>query len=115
MGLVPEDTGSAWHLAGALMYFAAGALALLVLGWLWLRQTPLGWFILACGAVSLAALIAGGLTGMHVPEPGTLERLMGYPITVGVAAAGLVVAQRVQHERTVRQRARARTQARSRT
>ncbi|CAH0207545.1 hypothetical protein SRABI26_02074 [Arthrobacter sp. Bi26] len=107
VGLVPEDTGSAWHVAGALMYFAAGALALLVLGWLWLRQTPLGWFILACGAVSLAALIAGGLTGMHVPEPGALERLMGYPITLGIAAAGLVIAQRVQHERTVRKLARA--------
>jgi hypothetical membrane protein len=109
VGLVPEDTGSAWHVAGALMYFAAGALALLVLGWVWLRQTPLGWFILACGAVSTAALIAGGLTGMHVPEPGTLERLMGYPITAGIAAAGLVVAQRVQHERTVRKHARAQT------
>ncbi|WP_043436992.1 DUF998 domain-containing protein, partial [Arthrobacter sp. I3] len=107
VGLVPEDTGSAWHVAGALMYFAAGALALLILGWLWLRQTPLGWFILGCGAVSLAALIAGGLTGMQVPEPGALERLMGYPITVGVAAAGLVIAQRVQHERTARKLARA--------
>jgi hypothetical membrane protein len=106
VGLVPENTGSVWHIAGALMYFAAGAVALLVLGWLWLRQTPLGWLILACGAVSLAALIAGGLTGMHVPEPGTLERLMGYPITVGVAAAGLVIAQRVKHERTLRRRAR---------
>ena len=74
---------------------------------MWLRQTPLGWFILACGVVSLAALIAGGLTDMHVPEPGTLERLMGYPITVGVAAAGLVIAQRVQHERTLRKQARA--------
>lgn len=107
VGLVPEDTGSGWHVAGALMYFAAGALALLVLGWLWLRQTPLGWFILACGIVSSVALIAGGLTGMLVPEPGTLERLMGYPITLGVAAAGLVLAQRVQHERTLRKRARA--------
>ena len=105
VGLVPEDTGSAWHVAGALMYFAAGSLALLVLGSLWLRQTPLGWIILACGAVSFTALIAGGLTGMHVPEPGTLERLMGYPITVGVAAAGLVIAQRVQSERALRRRA----------
>ncbi|WP_091564006.1 hypothetical protein [Arthrobacter sp. ok362] len=109
VGLVPEDSGSAWHVVGALMYFAAGALALLVIGWLWLRQTPLGWFILACGAVSLAALIAGGLTAMHVPEPGTLERLMGYPITLGIAAAGLVIAQRVQRERTVRKLARAQT------
>jgi hypothetical membrane protein len=105
VGLVPENTGSVWHIVGALMYFAAGAVALLVLGWLWLRQTPLGWLILACGAVSLVALIAGGLTGMHLPEPGTLERLMGYPITVGVAAAGLVIAQRVKHERTLRRRA----------
>ena len=39
-----------------LMYFAAGGLALVLIGWLWRRQTPLGWFILACGAVSLAAL-----------------------------------------------------------
>lgn len=106
VGLVPEDAGSPWHVAGALMYFAAGAVALLVLGGLWLRQTALAWIILACGAVSLTALIAGGLTGMHVPEPGTLERFMGYPITVGVAAAGLVIAQRVQHERALRRRAR---------
>ena len=67
----------------------------MLLGWLWLRQTPLSWPILACGLVSLGALIAGGVTGMDVPEPGTLERLMGYPITIGTAAVGLVVAQRV--------------------
>ena len=36
--------------SGPSLYFAAGALALLLLGWLWLRQTPLGWPILACGA-----------------------------------------------------------------
>ena len=42
------------------------------------------------------------MTGLDVPEPGTLERLMGYPITVGVAAAGLVIAQRVRRERQVR-------------
>jgi hypothetical protein len=89
------------------MYFAAGALALLVLGGLWVRRTPLGWIILACGVVSMAALVAGGVTDMHVPEPGTLERLMGYPVTVGVAAAGLVIAQRVRHERTMRKAARA--------
>jgi len=39
---------------------------------------------------------------MAVPEPGTLERLMGYPITIGTAAVGLVVAQRVRKERTTR-------------
>jgi hypothetical protein len=102
VGFVPEDAGSAWHGVGAVMYFAAGALALLLLGWLWLRQTPVGWFILACGLLSLGALITGGVTGMRVPEPGTLERLMGYPITIGMAAVGLVVAQRVRSGRIMR-------------
>ena len=103
VGLVPEDVGSGWHYTGALMYFIAGALAVLVLGALWLRQTPLGWFVLVCGLASSAALVTGGLTGMNVPEPGTLERLMGYPVTVGVATAGLIIAQRVsQHRKEVR-------------
>jgi hypothetical protein len=80
----------------------------LVLGALWLRQTPLGWFVLVCGLASSAALVTGGLTGMDVPEPGTLERLMGYPVTVGMATAGLIIAQRVsQHRKEVRAAARA--------
>lgn len=108
VGLVPEDAGSAWHVVGAIMYFAAGGVALVLLGGLWLRQTPLGWLILASGVVSLGALITGGASGMNVPEPGTLERLMGYPITIGTAAVGLVVAQRVGRERTVRRLAAAR-------
>jgi hypothetical membrane protein len=110
VGLVPEDTGSAWHVVGAVMYFAAGAVALLLLGCLWFRQTPLGWLILACGVVSFGALMTSGVTGMHVPEPGTLERLMGYPITIGVAAVGLVVAQRVRRERAVRKAQKALTE-----
>jgi hypothetical membrane protein len=103
VGLVPEDVGSGWHFAGAVMYFLAGAAALLVLGILWLRKTAMAWFILACGAVSAAALATGGLTGMAVPEPGALERLMGYPVTLGMATAGLVIAQRVhRHRKQVR-------------
>lgn len=104
VGLVPEDAGSVWHAVGAIMYFAAGGLALVLLGWVWLRQTPLSWPILACGVVSLGALVAGGVTGMDVPEPGTLERFMGYPITIGAAAVGLVVAQRVGKQRATARR-----------
>ncbi|HSN35178.1 MAG TPA: DUF998 domain-containing protein [Arthrobacter sp.] len=115
VGLVPEDAGSAWHAVGAILYFAAGGLALVLLGLLWLRQTPLSRFILACGVVSLGALVAGGVTGMNVPEPGALERLMGYPITIGTSAVGLVVAQRVGKERTVARQARARATAAGRS
>jgi hypothetical protein len=114
VGLVPEDAGwFAVHLTGALMYFIGGALALLLLGVLWLRQSPLGWFILACGAVSFGALVTGGATGMAVPEPGTLERFMGYPVTIGLATVGLVIAQRVQQELKARKAARAAAQATS--
>lgn len=57
------------------------------------------------------ALVIGGLTGMDVPEPGTLERFMGYPVTVGLATAGLVIAQRVRRELKVRKAARAAARA----
>ncbi|SDW00958.1 hypothetical protein SAMN04487912_101104 [Arthrobacter sp. cf158] len=99
VGLVPEDLGSPWHFAGALMFFIGGGFALLLLGVLWFRQTPVSWFLTACGLLCIGALIVGGLTGMDVPQPGTLERLMGYPVTIGLAAAGLVIAQRVHTER----------------
>ncbi|MEW1807402.1 DUF998 domain-containing protein [Arthrobacter sp. SLBN-53] len=111
VGLVPEDAGSPWHYAGAVMYFAAGGAALVVLGILWLRKTGMAWFLLVCGGVSLAALTTGGLTHMRVPEPGTLERLMGYPVTVGMAAAGLVIAQRVHRHRKQRREAAASARA----
>jgi hypothetical membrane protein len=103
VGLVPEDSGLSFlHLTGALMFFIGGAFALLFLGVLWLRQSPLGWFILTCGAASFSALVIGGITRMDVPEPGTLERFMGYPITIGLATVGLVIAQRVRQELKVR-------------
>lgn len=102
VGLVPEDLGSPWHYAGAILYFLAGGVALLVLGLLWLRKSRMAWFLLVCGGVSLAAVATGGLTRMRVPEPGTLERLMGYPVTAGMAAAGLVIAQRVHRHRKQR-------------
>ncbi|MFF1830183.1 DUF998 domain-containing protein [Paenarthrobacter sp. NPDC058040] len=102
VGLVPEDFGSPWHFAGALMFFIGGGFALILLGILWLRQTPVSWFLAACGALCVGALVVGGLTHMDVPEPGLLERLMAYPVTIGLAAAGLVIAQRVHRERRFR-------------
>jgi hypothetical membrane protein len=99
VGLVPEDLGSPWHFAGALMYFIGGAFALLLLGFLWLPHTRMSWFLLACGTVCLGALMMGGATRMELPEPGTLERLMAYPLTVGFSAGGLLIATRVRRVR----------------
>ncbi|MDQ0029531.1 DUF998 domain-containing protein [Arthrobacter bambusae] len=99
VGFVPEDLGSPFHLVGALMFFIGGAFALLLLGLLWLPHTGMSWFVAVCGTLTLGALVVGALTRMHVPEPGTLERLMAYPVTIGFSAAGLVVAQRVREVR----------------
>jgi len=99
VGLAPEDLGSPWHLAGALMFFIGGGFALLLLAVLWFRQTPVSWFLGICGILCLGALVIGGITAMDVPRPGTLERFMGYPVTIGLATAGLVIAQRVRTER----------------
>ncbi|MGR0158723.1 hypothetical protein [Paenarthrobacter nitroguajacolicus] len=99
VGLVPEDLGSPWHFAGALMFFIGGGFALLLLGVLWKRQTPMSWFLGAGGLICIGALVIGAITGMEVPQPGLLERFMGYPVTVGLATAGLVIAQRVHTER----------------
>ncbi|MCA4133843.1 DUF998 domain-containing protein [Arthrobacter sp. M4] len=107
VGLVPEDLLSPWHLLGAVTFFVGGGTALLVLGILWLRHTGMSWFIGVCGVVTLVALAVGGLTAMHVPEPGTLERLMAYPVTIGYSAAGLVIAQRVRSRRAELRHARA--------
>jgi hypothetical membrane protein len=105
LGLVPEDLDSPWHFVGALMFFIGGALALLLLGFLWLPHTRVSWFLLACGGVTLIALIVGAVTRMELPEPGTLERLMAYPVTLGFSAAGLVVGRRVRRVRKARKAA----------
>ncbi|MDQ6752075.1 MAG: DUF998 domain-containing protein [Actinomycetota bacterium] len=106
VGLVPEDTISALHYTGALLFFLAGGLALLALGWSWRGLRIAGWFLLLGGALSLISTILF----RFVPglEPGTLERLMAYPITIGLAIVGLTVARGVHQARAVA-RARAKT------
>ncbi|BCT75037.1 hypothetical protein SCMU_08790 [Sinomonas cyclohexanicum] len=95
VGFIPQDTDEAVHLAGAGAYFLCGSSALVVLGILWIRRTAAAWPILLCGGASFVATLVGGALALRVPEPGTLERFMGYPITVGIAVAGGVIAYRL--------------------
>lgn len=88
-GLVPEDTLFWLHYAGSIAYFVPGGLALIALWWSWRRRRIVSGFLLLCGAVSLVSTIIFGL----VPgiEHGTVERLMAYPITIGLSTVGVVV------------------------
>lgn len=99
VALVPEDAGSPLHYVGAVMFFLGGAAALVILGLLWSRRTPWSWVLLACGLVALVAVVVGGVTGLDVPQPGTLERFMGYPVTLGFACAGMVIARQIRRNR----------------
>lgn len=95
VGFVPQDADEAVHLAGAGAYFLGGSAALVVLGILWISRTAAAWPVLLLGGASFVATVVGGALALHVPEPGTLERFMAYPITVGIAVAGGVIAYRL--------------------
>ncbi|MBG0739694.1 DUF998 domain-containing protein [Paeniglutamicibacter antarcticus] len=97
VGLVPEDTISSLHYAGAVLFFIAGGLSLVVLGWNWRRRRLISAFLLLCGVVSLISTVVFAL----VPgiEVGTVERLMAYPITIGLSVVGMVMARGCQQAR----------------
>ena len=110
VGLVPEDTVTALHDTGALLFFVPGGLALLALGWSWRGLRAVSWILLLAGAVSLVSTVL--FRFVQGLEPGTLERLMAYPITIGLAVVGLTVARGVHQARSaMKARARLATEA----
>ena len=108
VGCVPEDTVNVLHETGALLFFVPGGLALLALGWSWRGLRAVSWILLLAGAVSLVSTVL--FRFVHGLEPGTLERLMAYPITIGLAVVGLTVARGAHQARTLL-KARARSAA----
>lgn len=100
VGLVPEDLRSPVHFIGALLFFVAGGLSLLAIAWSWRTVSRVSWAAFACGAVSLTATVIFQFGSGF--EPGTVERFMAYPITIGLAIVGLAVARGVRRARTPR-------------
>lgn len=97
VGLVPEDLNPPLHYAGAVMFFVAGGVSLLATAWSWRHASRVSWLLLACGLVSLTATAVFEFGSGF--EPGTVERLMAYPITIGLAAIGFTMARGVQQAR----------------
>jgi hypothetical protein len=97
VGLVPEDSLTPVHYAGAALFFVPGAVALILLWWVWRRRRAVSSLLLAAGVVSLASLavflLAPGAAG------GFWERMVAYPITLGVALTGITVAATSQRVR----------------
>jgi len=97
VGLVPEDLLPPLHYTGAVMFFVAGGLSLLATAWSWRHVTRASWLLLGCGLVSLASTAVFQFGSGF--EAGTVERLMGYPITIGLAVVGLTMARGVHRAR----------------
>ncbi|MCZ2402612.1 DUF998 domain-containing protein [Paenarthrobacter sp. Z7-10] len=97
VGFVPEDVDTPLHFAGASVFFVAGGLSLLALWWSWRRLRLISWFLLLCGTLSLVSTILFAL--VPALERGTLERLMAYPITLGLSLVGVTVTRGVRQAR----------------
>ncbi|WP_422935698.1 DUF998 domain-containing protein [Sinomonas sp. P47F7] len=99
VGLVQEDIVEWIHGGAALAYFASAALALIVLGAQWRRRTRAGWVLIVLGGIAAVATVALVVTHLQVPYPGALERAIVYPITLGIAIMGSVIASGARRTR----------------
>jgi hypothetical membrane protein len=99
VGFVPEDLNSPLHYTGAVAFFVAGGLALLAVAWSWRTLSRVSWVAFACGLVSLTSTVIFQFGSGF--DPGTVERLMAYPITIGLAVVGLTMARGVRRARTL--------------
>lgn len=99
VGIVPEDLNPPLHYVAAVLFFVAGGLSLLAAAWSWRQVSRVSGVLLVCGLVSLVATAVFQFGNGF--EPGTVERLMAYPITIGLAVLGLTMARGVQRARTL--------------
>ncbi|MEA5454156.1 DUF998 domain-containing protein [Sinomonas sp. JGH33] len=113
VGLVQEDVLGWLHGAGALAYFVSGSAALVLLGVQWRRRTRAGWVLVALGVVAGASTVILVVTRLAVPFPGTLERGIVYPITLGMVVMGGVIATGARRTRAAVRRERAAAAARA--
>ncbi|WP_035744187.1 DUF998 domain-containing protein [Haematomicrobium sanguinis] len=105
VGLAPLDTVAWLHFAGATLFFGAGSAVLLLLWRLWRGVNPVSTALLVCGVIAIAATLAFLILVVWLDIPwmpaGLLERLIVYPIMIGVSLAGISVARGVRQARKV--------------
>lgn len=98
VGIAPEDALPPVHIAGAAVFFVAGGSALITIGWAWRTLHWSGWVLFAAGLVSLVSTVV--FVVRQDIAPGAVERLMAYPITIGLAVVGFRVAVGVHRARS---------------
>jgi hypothetical membrane protein len=90
VGLFPENTAGALHVAGAAVNFLAGNIALICFGLaLPARRQRLSGFSVAAGALGLISTVLVGTGHDAGLGHGTMERLAAYPIAIWQIVAGV--------------------------
>jgi hypothetical membrane protein len=97
VGLFPEDGNARRHVAGAVVHFVGGNLAMIVSGLVWLCRSGRspearwkGWITIALGSVGLLATIALGFrqSPAWTWDTGTVERMAAYPLPLWLTWTG---------------------------
>jgi hypothetical membrane protein len=89
VGLFPENTASAVHVAGAAVNFLAGNVALICFGLaLPARRPRLSQFSVVAGALGVVSTVLVGTGHDAGLGHGTIERLAAYPIAIWQIVAG---------------------------
>ncbi|AJT42664.1 DUF998 domain-containing protein [Psychromicrobium lacuslunae] len=103
LAIFPEDTIAVLHFIGAMSFFGAGTIALLLLWWIWYQRSALSWLLLALGLISGLATVSFTIFTLLLKVPnfadGLIERLIVYPLIIGLAVVGLMVARGVRQQR----------------
>lgn len=103
LAIFPEDTISAFHFIGALSFFGAGTIALLLLWWIWYQRSALSWALLGLGGISALATVTFTVFTLLLKVPnfadGLVERFIIYPLIIGLALLGILVARGVRQQK----------------
>jgi hypothetical membrane protein len=88
VGVFPENTSHALHLAGAVLAIGGGIVAIFVLGWALELPERLRTFTRFWAPVALAALVLFACHRDFGIGAGTMERIAAYPVTIWLIAFG---------------------------
>ncbi len=93
VGVFPENTSHALHLAGAVLAIGGGIVAIFVLGWVLELPERLSTFTRFWAPVAMTALVLFACHRDFGIGAGTMERIAAYPVTIWLIAFGCYMAR----------------------
>lgn len=105
VGIFPEDTIPGLHYLGAALFFVAGSVAQFLLWQIWRGRSRTAWLLLVCGVISALATVIFTVFDLWLKTPGFaggfFERLIVYPVVLGLSIVGFTVARGIRAQRKI--------------